>query len=376
MQMQHDDHFKTTKIDMNKTVITVTGIRPDFIRMSEIFKKLDKNFNHILVHTGQHFNTMLSDVFFDELKIRKPDYNLNIGGMGKEHYHQTADLTVKLIDLLRSDSFPTPDIIFFLGDSNSVLVAPVLRKEGYKIGHIEAGMRSHDKRMLEEINRTCCDHSSNLLFAYHDDYKQNLINENISPEDIFVITNTIVEVTLATAKHILKHPKKHDSIIVDIHRPENFKDPIRLANILSYSRRMHGVYGVPIKLLAFPRTMTYIQNMGLQTDKIDVVELMSYKNFLQAQYDSLFMISDSGTSQEESALLNTPVLVPRDFTERPQSYDNDCSFKIDVYELKTTFSDAVNWIDGHLRGDRKIQTEWLGTESSSSQIIKILKAKL
>ena len=140
-----------------KTIITVTGIRPDFIRMSEIFKKLDQNFNHILIHTGQHFDKLLSDVFFDELEIREPDFNLNIGGKDKEHFHQTGDLSIKLIETIRKEKL-NPDLVIFLGDSNSVCSAMSLKKEGYKIAHIEAGMRSYDKRMLEEINRIVCDH--------------------------------------------------------------------------------------------------------------------------------------------------------------------------------------------------------------------------
>jgi UDP-N-acetylglucosamine 2-epimerase (non-hydrolysing) len=154
-----------------KTIITITGIRPDFIRMSEIFKKLDENFNHILIHSGQHYNTILSNVFFQELEIREPDYNLGIGGPNKEHFHQTAELSTKIIELIREKNL-NPDLIIFLGDSNSVVSAVALKKEGYKIGHIEAGMRSGDKRMLEEINRMVCDICSDFLFVYHDNYKE------------------------------------------------------------------------------------------------------------------------------------------------------------------------------------------------------------
>ena len=163
---------------MNKTIVTVTGIRPDFIRMSSIFKKLDANFNHILIHTGQHYDKLLSDVFFDELEIRQPDYNLNIGKPGAEHFHQSADLSVKLIELIRK--IGKVDCVLFLGDSNSVCVAPQLKKEGYTIAHVEAGMRSYDKRMLEEINRTVCDHCSDFLFVYHANYVQKLYAENLS----------------------------------------------------------------------------------------------------------------------------------------------------------------------------------------------------
>ena len=152
-----------------KTIITVTGIRPDFIRMSEIFKKLDSNFNHILIHTGQHYNKLLSDCFFKDLNIREPDYILDTGKNTNNHYEQLSYLSTNIVKLLKSNNL-NPDIILFLGDSNSVCCSVPLKKEGYKIGHIEAGMRSNDMRMLEEINRKVCDVCSDIHFVYHQDY--------------------------------------------------------------------------------------------------------------------------------------------------------------------------------------------------------------
>lgn len=360
-----------------KTIVTVTGIRPDFIRMSAIFKMLDKHFHHVLIHTGQHFNTMLSDVFFDELKIRTPDYNLNIGGVGKEHYHQTAGLTVKLLELFK-DKDINPDLVLFLGDSNSVLVAPVLRKEGYTVGHIEAGMRSYDKRMLEEINRICCDHSSHFLFTYHENYKQNLLKENIPESSVYVVGNTIVEVANKLAKPIKKHPKKHTHIVLDIHRPENFKNPQRLANIIEQTKKLAAIYNKPIKMLAFPRTMKYVTEFGIPLKNMDVIDLLSYKSFLRLQYDALFIVSDSGTAQEEPALLQTPVLVPRDFTERPESYQNDCSFIMRAtssrfpISLENNLAEILSWLDDHFKNKRAIKTDWLGCGTTSTQIKNIL----
>ena len=187
--------------------MTISGIRPDFIRMSQIFKKLDDNFNHILVHTGQHYDKLLSGIFFEELQIRKPDYILNTGKCGGTHYHQLSYLSVAIMNILKNNDLK-PDIIIFLGDSNTVCVALPLRKEGFKIGHIEAGMRSYDKRMLEEINRTICDHCSHILFVYHEDYKKQLEKENIT-ENVHVVGNTIVEVC---KPFIPDYPKKQDMI--------------------------------------------------------------------------------------------------------------------------------------------------------------------
>jgi UDP-N-acetylglucosamine 2-epimerase (non-hydrolysing) len=354
----------------NKTIITVTCIRPDFIRMSEIFKKLDENFNHILIHTGQHFDKLLSDVFFDELEIREPNYNLNIGGLGKEHFHQTAELSVKLIELIRIKNL-NPDLILFLGDSNSVCSAMSLKKEGYKIGHIEAGMRSYDKRMLEEINRVVCDHCSDYLFVYHENYKQKAIKENINEESIFVVGNTIVEVV---KNHIPQENKKNDRIILDIHRPENFKYKDRLQNIINYTSQISKNYNLPVYMLGFKRTLEHIKEFSIDLKNIKVIDLLPFKEYVNQVYHSKFIISDSGTAQEEPAILNTPVIVPRDFTERPESVDNNCSFMIDVNTDKnSTWANSESWL--LLKSNNK-KIEWLGNGNTSDKIINILKKNL
>lgn len=158
---------------MKKTVVTITGIRPDFIRMCQVFKELDKQFNHVLIHTGQHYDTLLSDVFFKQLDIRDPDYVLNTGKITTNHFEQLAYLSVAVPKLFEEQNI-SPDLVLFLGDANTAGVSFPLKKAGYKIGHVEAGMRSYDKRMLEEINRTVCDHCSDILFVYHDDYREQL----------------------------------------------------------------------------------------------------------------------------------------------------------------------------------------------------------
>ena len=352
---------------MKKTIITITGIRPDFIRMSEIFKKLDDNFNHILVHTGQHYDKMLSDVFFDELLIRKPDYNLEIGSKGKEHFHQQADLSVKIIELIRNEKI-NPDLIVFLGDSNSALASVPLKKEGYKIAHIEAGMRSGDKRMLEEINRIVCDHCSDFLFVYHENYKEKLIRESINPESIFVVGNTIKEVG---DKIKLNNTKKNHKIILDVHRPENFNDKTRLKNILNYANICSKRFDIPVEMLSFKRTMDKITEYNLDLEDIKVIDLLSFKNYINEIYHSKFIISDSGTAQEEPCLFKTPVIVPRDFTERPESVESGCSYMINVNELDVSWIESFNYLSNY-----NSNTDWLGDGETSDKIIKILKEKL
>lgn len=352
---------------MNKTIVTVTGIRPDFIRMSSIFKKLDENFNHILIHTGQHYDKLLSDVFFDELEIRKPDYNLSIGKPGSEHFHQTADLSIKLIKLLRK--IDKVDCIIFLGDSNSVCIAPQLKKEGFKIAHIEAGMRSYDKRMFEEINRIVCDHCSDYLFVYHNNYVNKLRNENIK-KNVYNVGNTIVEV-LKNSLPLEKKENKH--ILLDIHRPENFLYKERLFNILYFANECGIKNNLKVKLLHFKRTINKISESDInlqEFENIELVDLMPYNKFINQQYHAKFIISDSGTAQEEPSLLKTPVIVPRDFTERPESVEYGCSIMVDANE-PIDYKKVVNFIDNY-----NPDNTWLGTGNTSNKIINILKKNI
>jgi len=353
-----------------KTVVTVTGIRPDFIRMSEVFKKLDEAqwCNHVLVHTGQHYDRLLSDVFFEDLDIREPDYNLSIGGPGKKHHEQQAELGPAIMNLFEEKNIK-PDVVLFLGDSNSVLASVPLRKEGYKIGHIEAGMRSYDERMLEEINRKVCDHVSNFLFVYHDNYKEKALREGIPEEKVFVVGNTVVEPLQRIAN--LEHQSSEAHILMDIHRPENFKYKERMESILKFANLCIEKTGKPVKMLNFGRTMSAIKEYGLELGSVEVTSLMGYKDFVRFMQNSKFIISDSGTAQEEPALLDIPVIVPRDFTERPESLEANNSILLDLSD-ESCYDDSITWALSR----QESSSSWLGDGSTSQKIVEILEKKL
>ena len=351
----------------DKCVMTISGIRPDFIRMSSIFKKLDYNFNHILVHTGQHYDKLLSDVFFEDLNIRKPDYILNAGNSGGTHYHQLSYLSIEIIKLINDNNLK-PDIILFLGDSNTVCASLPLRKEGYIIGHIEAGMRSYDKRMFEEINRTICDHCSHIHFVYHNDYKKQIENENIK-NNVHVVGNTIVEVC---KPFIPKQEKLNNMILLDIHRPENFKYKDRMTNIIDYANECYNKYNLPVKMLKFHGTCKYLEQYNLDLGNIELIDLLSYKKYINTIYHCKFIISDSGTGQEEPALLNTPVIVPRDFTERPQSITNNCSIMLNVNNLSNKI-ETFDWLEEIFNKTKIINYDWLGDGKTSDIVLTKLK---
>jgi UDP-N-acetylglucosamine 2-epimerase (non-hydrolysing) len=229
-------------------------------------------------------------------------------------------------------------------------------------------MRSGDKRMLEEINIIVCDHCSDLLFFYHDNYKEKLIRESINPKSIYVVGNTIKEVE---NKIELNKSKKNNKIILDIHRPENFNSKERLKNILNYANICSQRFGIPIEMLSFKRTIDKISEFNLDLENIKVIDLLSFKNYINEMYHSKFIISDSGTAQEEPCLFNTPVIVPRDFTERPESVEYGCSYMINVNELDVSWIDSFNYLSNY-----NSNTDWLGDGKTSDKIIEILKEKL
>lgn len=343
-----------------KKVCTVLGIRPDFIRMSHVLRKLDasERIDHVMIHTGQHYDEALSGVFFSQLGLRPPDFILEMGKQSTNHAEQLAYLSTHLFPLFRR---LRPDLIVFLGDSNTVAVSIVLKKEGYRICHIEAGMRSGDKRMLEEINRIVCDHCSDLLFVYHPDYRDNLLRENISSSSIHVVGNTIIEPLQDFLPDLVSVPKSRNFILMDIHRPENFRYPNRLRHILDFGNICAQRYCVPVYLLDFPSLRAPLASQDLGT--ISVVPLMSFKEYLTRVYHARFLISDSGTGQEEPAFLGTKVVVPRDFTERPQSYAAGCSFPLRMTPRRD--DEVFTFLESN-----EMDVSWLGKGDTSDRIVR------
>ncbi|MFM8857499.1 MAG: non-hydrolyzing UDP-N-acetylglucosamine 2-epimerase [Actinomycetota bacterium] len=354
-------------------MVTITGIRPDFIRMSKVFEKLDESFRHIMIHTGQHYDDELSQIFFNELEIRKPDYVLETGKNSANHFEQLSYLSKEVIYLLRREAIE-PDLVLFLGDSNSALVAVPMFKEGYRIGHIEGGMRSYDRRMPEEVNRVCCDYVSDLVFVYTDLYRERLIRENKDPDSIFVVGNTIVEVV---ADHMPSGPKSRDYLVADIHRNENLKDPQQYNHMLEYLNAVGQELSMQVRLVRFPRAVRMTEEHGLLRDKprVELHGPYGFLDYLELQYHAYGVISDSGTSQEECPLLSVPVAVPRNFTERPESVENGNSILVGETEPTAEMArKTLAFFNSYSVSPADVQ--WLGDGKTSEHIVDILQRKL
>lgn len=354
-------------------IVTITGIRPDFIRMSKVFEKLDQNFEHIMIHTGQHYDDELSKIFFNQLKIRKPDFTLATGKNSSNHYEQLSYLSKEVIYLLKQKKIE-PSIILFLGDSNSALVSAPLFKEGYKIGHIEGGMRSYDRRMPEEVNRVICDYVSDLVFVYTPLYKERLVNENKNPDQIFVVGNTIVEIV---KQYMPTGPRSKNFILADIHRSENLKSVGQLNHILTYLNELSNKTGLEVRLVKFNRAVKMIEQNNLLAGKknIKLIGPYGFLDYLNLQYNAYGIVSDSGTSQEECPLLGVPVAVPRLKTERPESLENGNSILVgETRPINKMVKETISFFENY--SVSKKQLKWLGDGKTSEKIINILKRKL
>ncbi len=254
------------------------------------------------------------------------------------------------------------------------MVSAPLFKEGFKIGHIEGGMRSYDRRMPEEVNRVICDYVSDYIFVYTPLYKERLLKENKSSDSIFVVGNTIREIV---EEYMPKGQKTKDYIVADIHRNENLFSLNQYDHILQYLNLVGEMTGLPIKIVRFNRALKLVggENYYHKYKNIEVVGPYGFIKYLDFQYHAYGVISDSGTSQEECPLLEVPVVVPRLCTERPESIENGNSILVgETNPINDMANDTIDFFLNYSINDD--QKKWLGDGNTSEKIIEILKEKL
>lgn len=356
-----------------KQIVTITGIRPDFIRMKEVFRRLDEGFDHVMVHTGQHYDDALSRVFFEDLSIRQPDHVLATGRESRTHYEQMSYLSREIFYLFDRERI-RPDLILFLGDSNSALVSCVLFKEGYRIGHIEGGMRSYDRRMPEEVNRVICDYVSDHVFVYTPEYKRRLLRENKPEDAIHVVGNTITEIV---RQYMPQGPRPRNYLLADIHRSENLGSPRQFRHVLEFLQALATRLDLPVKLVRFGRALKLIEQGDLLSglERIELVGPYGFLKYLELQYGAYGVVSDSGTAQEECPLLGVPVVVPRNSTERPESMQFGNSILVgESRPLDEMVEDSLRFFRSYTISDKQI--EWLGDGRTAERIVNILKERV
>lgn len=310
---------------MAKIIVSV-GTRPEIIKMSPVIRELEKRGGDFFVfHTGQHYSHNMDGVFFEQLKLPQPKHNVGAGS--GSHAEQTARILVGAEKIFQQES---PEIVLVQGDTNSVLAAALAAvKLHIKVGHIEAGLRSYDRTMPEEINRILTDHCSDYLFAPTEKARTILLGEGIPEEKVSVTGNTIVDAVyqnLELAKeqsHILEalkvDPGKY--LLVTLHRQENVDDRERFASILEGLGRLAGEFSLPIIYPIHPHSRKRMTELYLEAPSLTLTEPLDFLDFLQLENNSRLILTDSGGVQEEACILGVPCVTLRDNTERPETIE-------------------------------------------------------
>jgi UDP-N-acetylglucosamine 2-epimerase len=309
---------------MKLKVLTILGTRPEIIRLSRIIDRLNDNFNHVLVNTGQNYDHQLNNIFYKELKLKKPDYNLNC--KNKNAIEFISQALVKFDDVLAKEK---PDAVLVLGDTNSALSVLSAKKKRIPIFHIEAGNRCYDLRVPEEINRSLIDKISDINMVYSDVAKNNLIKENFPLDQIFKIGSPLREVfqyykdEIENSKILKKlNLKENNYILVSCHREENVNDLNNLNNIFAAIYNISIKFNLKVIFSTHPRMQKKLKNINKSLLKnILFHKPFGYFDYVKLQLNSRLTISDSGSIVEESNILNFPALNLRDTTERQEGME-------------------------------------------------------
>jgi UDP-N-acetylglucosamine 2-epimerase (non-hydrolysing) len=307
-----------------KTAIII-GTRPDIIKMSPIIREYERRkLDYFILHTGQHYSFKMDKIFFSQLNLPQPKYNLDVGSGTQAD--QTGRIIIDVEKILVKESL---DIVLVQGDTNTTLAAAlVAAKSQIKTAHVEAGLRSFDKTMPEEINRIVADHTSEYLFAPTHTSKLNLMREGLNEGSIFVTGNTIVDAVYHTLRirgsknnslsDLAIKPKQY--FLVTLHRQENVDKVDRLKCLMKSLGLIYQAYSLPLVFPMHPRTKKRIKQYGLQFPKgTRVIEPIDFLQFLKLEASARIVLTDSGGVQEETCILGTPCVTLRDNTERPET---------------------------------------------------------
>ncbi len=306
-------------------VMTILGTRPEIIRLSRVMATLDQVVDHKLVHTGQNYDYELNDVFFDELGVRKPDHFMNVdtSSLGRS----LGEILIKTEKVLLQEK---PDAVLVLGDTNSATATIMAKRMKIPTYHMEAGNRSFDANVPEEINRKLVDHLADFNLVYTEHARRHLLAEGLPHRFIYLTGSPMREVL----EHSLDKIKQSDVLdrlalearkffIVSVHREENVDSQENLKKVVSALQALHKAYGYPVVVSTHPRTRNRLEKLGLSedSDAIRFLKPFGFFDYNRLQMTAFCAISDSGTISEESSILDFPAVTLRRSIERPEALD-------------------------------------------------------
>ena len=306
-------------------IMTIMGTRPEVIKLSRIINELDRHTDHILVHSGQNYDYELNEIFFEQLKIRKPDYFLSAAG--ETPIQTISDILSKSEEIMVHEK---PDAFLLLGDTNSCLSAISAKRLKIPVFHMEAGNRCFDQRVPEEINRKIVDHISDINMVYSEHARRYLLSEGIRPETIIKTGSPMKEV-LEYHMNDIKASKVLEDLdlaperffLVSAHREENIDEETQFKKFIETLNALAHAFNLPIVVSTHPRTkkrLEFLESTGLDR-KIKFLKPLGFFEYVNLQMNAYCVVSDSGTITEESSILNFPAVTIRQAQERPEGMD-------------------------------------------------------
>ncbi|KAA3617839.1 MAG: UDP-N-acetylglucosamine 2-epimerase (non-hydrolyzing) [Calditrichaeota bacterium] len=361
-------------------IINVVGARPNFMKIAPIQRQmdLDPDIETVLVHTGQHYDEKMSKLFFDDLQMPKPNIYLNVGSAS--HAVQTAKIMVEFEKILEKEK---PDLVIVVGDVNSTVACSIVaQKMHIKVAHVEAGLRSFDRRMPEEINRLITDAISDMLFVTEQSGIDNLKNEGVEDSKVHFVGHVMIDSLINFSETAAKssimddlNVEKDKFGLITLHRPSNVDNLEVFTKLLETFERIEK----DLKLVfpIHPRSRKMIQNFGLE-DKVNnmqnlvLLDPMGYLDFMKLLHNAKLVLTDSGGIQEETTYLQIPCITMRENTERPITVD------VGTNVLVGTDTDLIlSEVQSILKGDsRKGSIPDLWDGNSAKRIVEIIKKEL
>tara|TARA_Y100000816_G_C26090010_1_gene575875 strand:+ start:801 stop:1928 length:1128 start_codon:yes stop_codon:yes gene_type:complete len=332
-------------------VMTVVGTRPEIIKLSRIIPKLDETFNHVLVNSDQNFDYELNEIFFKDLKIRKPDENLKIK---EKNASKTIGKVIEKTDTLIKKY--KPDAFLILGDTNSCLSCISAKRNKVPIFHLEAGNRCFDQRVPEEINRKIIDHVSDVNLTYSSIAREYLLNEGLPKDQIIKVGSPMKEVLKFYENKINKSKilnklklSKYNYILISLHREENVDDKKNLKSFIKILNFLEEKENKKIIISTHPRTRKNLEKLNFKySSKINFLNPFSFSEYIKLQLNSKYVLSDSGTITEESSILNFPAINLRENHERPEG--NEEGSVIFTSLSLNNIDQAINILKSQKRG--------------------------
>jgi UDP-N-acetyl-L-fucosamine synthase len=335
-------------------IVTVVGTRPEIIRLSRVIPKLDEHCEHILVHTGQNYDYELNQIFFDDLKIRKPDYFLEAAGASGA---ETIGKVIIAVDEILSKE--NPDALLVLGDTNSCLSVIPAKRRKIPTFHMEAGNRCFDMRVPEEINRKIIDHTADINLTYSSIAREYLLREGLSSDMIIKTGSPMGEVLsynlpVINSSNILErlNLKELNFFIVSAHREENIDSKVNFEKLIKILNLLAKNYQLPVIVSTHPRTQKRIDELGIKFNKkVRLIKPLSFTDYNRLQMTAKASLSDSGTINEEASILNFPALNIREAHERPEGMEEGAVMMVGL-EVKRVMQ-GLSIIESQLRGSQR-----------------------